>query len=172
MSELLDQVTSPMSEVKGSSMMDTLRQKRNELVEGSDTYLDIPGYSGLLVGRYSLLDSEEVVKIGKRVERQFKDKRMRGLYGSVDIIAQACQGLYYRTEDTGELQPVDPDGTGTPLTYDQRLATELGFEATTAREVIFGVFADNDIAILKHGGDLNAWFADTSRNANESFLGE
>lgn len=161
------------------TIMEKLRAQRAEAVP--DTVdINIPGYQEMLVGRYGIISGKDLASIGKKVSRQFKDRDDQNLYATVDLIISSCQGLYYRNLDVDggeDLIPLSPDYNPetnpdpTPMTFqDARLAEFLGFRAETAREAVFQTFKQNDSSIIAHGMLLTRWFADTSKEVDETFL--
>lgn len=144
--------------------MDMLRAKRAEAAKRTTIDLRVPGYDGLLVARYRLLDPLiEGREIGDRVTAQFKgDETSQIHYMHVDTLIRACEGLYLRG-DNGTLEPIDPEGTGEPVKYDHRLATGLGFDvdpAQPARSALLAAFNGNKVAINIHAGQLQQWMGD------------
>jgi hypothetical protein len=155
---------------KSPSPIDELRQLRQELEDNKSKDLDIPGYNGKLVARYGLMETKQLAKIGKRIQRQFRTRDERVLYASLDTMIASCEGLYYRNDD-GDLKPFGENGT--PLNFsDPELATMLGFEASTARPIVMGVFGGNDLAVINHCMTLNRWMQNTGAEIDEDLLGE
>jgi hypothetical protein len=155
------------------NIMDQLRAVRDEQTAGVTCYIAVPGYRGQLKAEYGVLPTKEMSNMGRKVERQFKDAADRQLNGLIDILISACEGLFYVEED-GSLTALDPDNSGVPLTYtDNRTADffKLG-EVTSARGCLMGVFLNNEPSILAHGLKLSRWYEDTSKEVDESFLGE
>jgi len=160
------------------TMMDQLRQERaSEATDHAD--IDVPGFSGKLVARYGVIDGKQLAMIGKRVQRQFKADDERQLYGSVDVLVAACEGLYFKTTDD-QLIPIDPDlpphgvdpMQGNAATYSHPgLGTYFGFAGGDARTNVFGLFKNNDMAIVGHSILLQRWMADTSKGVDEAWLG-
>lgn len=150
-----------------TSLIEQLREKRRAAAGNITVDLPIPGYRGSVVGRYRLVDPlVEGKEIGDRVRAQFDDDRAREHYAFVDTLIAACQGLYLRTE-TGELEPIDPDGQG-PARYDARLADALGIQAGSSRDVLDALFNGNKVAIDTHALRLAQWMADPSRDPGEA----
>jgi len=168
--------TSGEEGVSGQSLMDQLRRRYRELGEATDVDIPIPGFKGELWGKYRLLGSEELDKIGKRVQRQYSGSAERLLFASADAILAACLGMYVPDpEDEDKLIPLDPEKTGTPIGYDERLIQFLELEVPnppSARAILFQLFLDNDVALVGHYSSLSRWMADTTTNVNEEFLGE
>lgn len=155
-----------------ANILEQIRQRRRELLQNRQTYIPIPGYDDIgLVAQYHLLDGKEMTRIVDKVQRQTKNKVERGVSISIDTFIAACDGLYLNPED-GVYVPFDPGRTGSPLQYDPSLSDFLGLDAPTARAVVRGLFGENDAAIAMHSMKLNRWFQDTSKSADDEFLGE
>jgi hypothetical protein len=158
------------------SLLDVLAQRKKEQQEATEVYITIPGYDKppiILAAQYRLLEGKEIDEIGRRVTSQTKDRWQRQVFAAVDTFIAACTGFYYQEEG-------DSADTWKPLTlnqvlipgYTNELAQALRFEATTAREVAFGLFGGNDVAIMQHNVRLSIWMGDTTRDVNQELLGE
>jgi hypothetical protein len=153
------------------SMMEELSRMHEEALANKTLDLDVPGYQEKLVVRYNRVDGKQLDVIGQRVRRQYKKDGERLLWGTVDTMIEACEGLYFRRPESEELVPIDPDHRGIPLRYEERLAQVIGFPSDSARDVVHGLFAYNDVAITAHGFRLNRWMS-TNESGGEDFLGE
>lgn len=158
---------------RNQSLLANLKDKR-EAASNKETYITIPGYDGdppILKAKYRLIDSNEIDKIATRVQKESGDSLTRQVLGAVDTLIAACDGFYVDVGD-GELQPfVDPDTDAHVAGYNQDLANLLQYEANTAREVVFGLFSNNEIAIMQHNIKLSMWMSNTSRDVDNDFLG-
>jgi len=162
----------PEDEDQIKSLLEQIRLRRRELSGDRKTYITIPGYDDLgLVAMYHLLDGKELDVITTRAQRQTRDRVERAIYMACDVMISACDGLYL---DRGgsEYVPFDPQRRGEPFRYESALADFCGFEAETARQVVMGLFGNNDAALASHSFKLQRWFQDTMRDADEEFLGE
>jgi hypothetical protein len=163
----------PAVDPSGSSMMAALRARYAEIGESKTTDIDLPGYDGLLVARYRVLDvAHEINAIGRLVQRQYKGDAERVLYSTLDIMAKACIGIFTRRD--GELWPlsasISPDEP--PICYDDRLADFMGMNGvTSAREVILGLFQGIETMVMSHGQVLSIWMTDTTREVTTEFAG-
>jgi hypothetical protein len=156
------------------ALVDAIRAKRKEISENRETYLSVPGYEEIgLVVRYHLLDAKELNGIGDRVKKQTRDRVDRGMFAAADTLIAACDGLYI-DKGNGEFVAFDPDKRGTPLRYERELAEFIGADETVtrARQVVFELFGYNDAALANHCAKLQRWFTNTTRDADEEFLGE
>lgn len=147
--------------------LEVLRQKRAEAARRTTIDMRVPGYDGVLVARYRLLDPlKEGKQIGERIRSQFKgDDESQLFFANVDTLIEACVGLFERDPDTRELAPIDPEETGEPVRYDHRLAAGLGItieigDKQPARTTVLGVFNGNKVAINRHAGQVEMWMAD------------
>lgn len=160
----------PVDETAGSalSIMDQVREQREELKEEEHHLdLDIPGYNGLLVARYIPVRFQVIEKLAKAAQKD-RSGVSKNVLASTDTLIEACQEIFLRVD--GELQPI-PTGSGVPVTFEKRLAEALGFEATTAREVVAGVFA-NEFGVIDHNVRYSKWLRDVTKEVDDDFLGE
>lgn len=154
------------------SIMDRLVSAREEAVSQKTVDIDLPAYKGMLVARYTLLSNETLAGIAKKAQRQFKKKDERSqliLALSQDVLIESCEGLYYR-DDEGQLNAIRNGDE--VVRYDQNAADFLKFEATSARDVVYQVFAENDISIVDHQIRLSRWMRDTGADVDGELLGE
>lgn len=161
-----DGVPTGRPSAKPDSMLDRLRRTRKEIADSRETELEIPGYDGLLVARYKLLDSKEISGFAHKVRKQPADRQ--NVLVTADTLAASCVGFLVR--ENGELRPLGHEQDD-PVCYDDRLASYLGYEANSAREAVLGLFGDNEISMLRHGADLGDWFSDTRSSVDEEFSG-
>lgn len=161
----------------GNSMMDALRAKHRRITESLTKDIALPGYDGVLVARYRVLDfQQEIAKIGKRVEVEFKTQAEQALYGAIDTMVLACKelGMWDRDseEDDHFVSYQSIIGLDAPVRYGPSLVEAMGWEKIdTARDVVFKVFGGVETMILGHGAQLNAWFGNVTGDQSETFLG-
>jgi hypothetical protein len=168
------------------SIVDLLRQDLKELEEAEDVFIPIIGYErvGLQV-KYRMPESgKQLDEIARRVMREHKDTYSRNLYTAIDTMITLCEGLYVQPQLEVELEqtapdvPVmlDPELSGEPVKFDERLAEALGFgsEVHTARAVLRRTFGNNDLAVIAHAEKLSRWLSNTKANLDMEFwqLGE
>ncbi len=151
------------------SIIDQLVAAREEASENQTVDIDIPGYKGSLVGRYGLLDNSVLAKIAKRVRRQYKRTEDQVLAMSCDILIASCEGMFHRSQDDGKLQAITKDGEA--LNY-HNAGDFLRFEATSARDSVIKVFANNEIAVVDHQVRLARWMRNTGVEVDSELLGE
>lgn len=152
----------PFSE---SSLMDAVRQDYQELVATKDTYISVVGYSstGLSI-RYRLPTSgKELDAVANKVFRQTKDSYDRNIGIAIDTMLLLCMGLYVKHPDEDNVYvELDPTLEGSPVGFDERLATAMQWEnMETARQIVRKLFNGNDMAILNHAEKLNRWMMNT-----------
>lgn len=151
------------------SLKEGLRRQREENLHTSTLELALPEYTNPeLVGQYRMVDPAELSVIGEKLKREFKNRTELVTYGAIDSIIVACAGLYARQAGSKELISLNEEF---PLRYDGRLAEYLGIEATTAREVVIGVFGGNMYAIIDHNVKITRWMADRKVDLSDG-LGE
>jgi hypothetical protein len=149
------------------SALERIRQRRKAAAETTTTDMPIPGFGGELVARYRIIDPlVEGKEIGQRIAQQFpkQDQLSEAThYANVDMLIAACVGFYVKHPATGQLAPfgdTSPDHAGLAPTYeDEALAELMGFEASSARECVVGVFGGHRAAVNVHAQLLQAWMA-------------
>lgn len=150
------------------SILDQLVAARQETAENQTVDIELPGYKGMLVARYGLLDNSELAKIAKRVRKQYKKQEEQVLAISCDILISACEGFYHRNE-AGELQTITKDGE--VLSY-HNAGDFLQFETTSARNSVIQVFAGNELAVVDQQVRLARWMRNTGVDVDTDLLGE
>lgn len=168
------EASSSNGKVDVSTIMDELRQRREEIGEDTITFLDLPGLEGKsgarLVGKYRRMSYSELEKIGRRVEKSKHPQKT--LMAQVDTIASALVEMCLRLPD-GTIKPLaeiipgrDPD---LPVLYDNSLGEFLGFDPDgSARKAVLATF-NNDLAIPGHHNDLAEWFQDSAETEDADF---
>jgi hypothetical protein len=175
--EVKGEEVTPDQPGSSGSIIDTLRREYAKAAEEQTLDLEVPGWDGLLVARYHIVDGKQLGMIGDKVTRQHKSTAERNLYATIDSMLLANEGLFFKDED-GELHDIDPNPTerGFTVTYsDPVLLDVLGIpreQASTAREAVIKAFKGNEIAVMRHGTKLSIWMGDTSKDVNEGFLGD
>lgn len=155
------------------SLLDSLRRKHKELETNKETLIPLPGYEAdppILLAKYRLLEGKEVDMISSKVMRETKNQWDRNVLAAVDVFIAACEGLYYDMDDGTGPQPMSLNGDPI-MGYTTDLAEALEFTANSARQVVFGVFTNNEVAIMQHNVRLSRWMSNTSRKVDEDFLG-
>jgi len=161
--------------VRNESLLDNLKIKRGDLAN-RETFINIPGYDEappIMKAKYRLLEGHEIDAIMNKVMRETKNQWDRNTLSAVDTFIASCEGIYV---DIGDGSP-EPHALRLPRTdkpilgYNKDLAEAMGFEAETARQTVFEIFANNELAIQQHNMKLSLWMSNTSRKVDEDFLG-
>lgn len=171
---------SPMQAVEGApeerSLLDTLRAAKEEAEAQETVDIKLPGFeksSIRLYARYRMLEGKEIDERGRKIRREFKKEFDRQLYGSIDLMIAACEGIFYRTDEDDEPQQLTIGGS--PVTgYTPALAEAFGVaidDRHPARSIVLGMFNNNDVAIGAHNLRLSLWMADTSTDVDQALLG-
>jgi hypothetical protein len=168
-----------ITEEQPESLLDQLAAKREAVSSTKETILPLPGYDRtppFLHIKYRLLDSKEIGQLATKVNNQFRDRWERALFLAVDTVIAACVGFYY--SETGNATDVKPLTIGEqPVTrFSAALAEGLKFadkleDAKQPRNVVLGLFGQNDVALQNHVFLLNRWMADTSIDVSQGLLG-
>lgn len=117
-----------------------LREQHAELRKERTLDLRVPGWSGMLIARYTPVRAGEMRKLSARINRLAgQDTPEADLAAAADLIVTACSEMLVVAD--GEKKSLqDEAGTDVPVRYDSKLAEILGFDAETAREVVYNVF--------------------------------
>jgi hypothetical protein len=161
-----------------SSLVDLFREELKELADAEFVYIPIKGYdrTGLQV-KYTMPESGKLLDdIARRVARQYKDNYSRNLYISIDTMIFLCGGVYVQPDGVGEPVMLDPQETGEPCLFDERLAELMGMNGTggSERAVVKRLFGGNELAINAHAEKLARWLQNTKANVEAELwqLGE
>jgi hypothetical protein len=74
-----------------------------------------------------------------------------------------------RKEAGAEPQPIDPEADA-PIAFDSRAAELFGFQASTARQVVIGLFPTEQ-SIVATNVEVSRWMQTLSRDTDEELLG-
>lgn len=156
------------------SFIDRLRASRDELTQEHTLDIPIPGYpnDGLVV-RYKALPFTEAEQVATRLQRERGPQALRS---SQETLIRSCVEIF--TRQGGELValheaalaagvPVEP---GVPIRFDEQLGLILGFEATSARDAVYGAFGSNEhakYAIVNTNIRLSQWMIDVTAEVDE-----
>lgn len=143
-----------------------LREQHAELRRERTLDLRVPGWSGMLIARYTPVRAGEMRKLSARITKLAgQDTPEADLTAAADIIVTACKEMLIRSDD-GELKLLaDEAGLDAPVRYDKQLAEILGFEAESAREVVYNVFPqfpDGGViesTVNAHAAEIAEWIA-------------
>jgi len=160
-------------EVEPQSVLDLLRQKREESAAATTVDLPVPGYNNsppVLYIRYQLIDGPTIDRIGRKVTRQTKDRWSRQILSAIDTMIESIVGFYVDMEDGSERKPLTVHGEHI-TTFGPELQEALGFEADNARNTVRELFGQNDVALAGHNIALSRWMTNTTAEIDEEFLG-
>jgi hypothetical protein len=152
------------------------RAMRAKLAADKSLDLIVPGYEGLLGVRYRPLGEDEWTTFARRIEAQAGDAGAvaTGLEVAADLMIAACEAVIWRDALEVEWEVVNDDDDQ-PIRFDVRLAEWLGFEATTAREVVKGVFSPEGVKPISpsvHGDAIAEWQRGNDQAINRALLGK
>lgn len=159
------------------SLLEQLAAKREEISNKKETFIPIPGYDvdpPLLLAKYRLLEGPELAGIADKARRETKSRWDRGMTAGLDTILMACIGIFV---DTGNGKPVPLTLNGQEITgFNDDLAVALKFndklpEGFVHRDVLYGLFGGNEVAIAEHNFRLNRWFGNTSIDVSQDLFG-
>ena len=148
-----------------ASIMDLLQEDLRELAEVKEVYIPVKGYerSGIQVCYHLPGRGKELSDIARKVEREVKDRYTRNITTAIDTMIHLCSGIYVQPEGVESPVMLDPEETGEPAMFDQRLAHLMGIEGEvqSSRQVVRRLFNNNDMAIISHAEKLQRWMQDT-----------
>jgi hypothetical protein len=166
----------------GISVLDTFRQELGELTAAESVLIPVKGYeqTGLQIKYRMPASGQELERISSVVSRRYKSAYERSFYVALDTMVYLCEGLFVQPEGVEEPVMLDPEETGEPCQFDDRLATMMGIyngdgsQSPTPRTVVRRLFGGNEMAILNHAERLNRWLANTKADLNAEIwqLGE
>jgi hypothetical protein len=121
----------PEPEAAPGSVLAALRERAAQLRTEQHVHLDIPGYDGLLVGKYRAVSLGKV--FGKRVDGNTPLNPEWTI--AADTLATALDELLMRDAPDGDTYPIFTD---TPARFDDDLVDALGLhpDARTGRAVL------------------------------------
>lgn len=168
------------------SILDRLKQQRQQVTEQKFLDLSIPGYGDELKARYKTVPFKVFEEAEKR---QRKDKSApKMLLAALDQIINTCEMILVKDpghadcviDNSGaitEYRPIDSQAAASnfPVRWEPRLADMLGIPESehqnNARLVILRTFC-NDAAVIHHATQIGIWLRDTTKDVDEVFLGE
>ncbi len=154
------------------SLRDRLRARRDAQATERTEVFPVPGYGDELWVRLHPVAFERSRKINERTERARRSDPRAELTGFADMLLAACDSvLVRRNGDLLDLAEAERLGEDPVTLGDPRLARFLGFEATKAREVIFGVFNGNDLGLAGLFAQWATWAGEEEEAADEAFAG-
>jgi hypothetical protein len=154
-----------------------LREQHAELRRERTLDLRVPGWSGMLVARYTPVRAGEMRKLASRVDRlESQATPEADLAAAADLIITTCKEILVVVD--GEKRTLqDEAGKDAPVRFDKQLAEILGFEAESAREVVYGCFpqfpdgSPIETTINAHALEVAEWITNVDEEVS-SDLGE
>lgn len=147
------------------SQLERIKARRAERLADETVLLPIPTWQGDLVARYGVIESKELRKLMRRIE-----KSEGALGDNADLLVKACRGIQLRDENDDLQEIVGPDGG--PVTFDATLAEKLGIDAGSQVEVVLHVIGRNPLAVGAHASTVIKWMQDTSKPVDGAIAGE
>lgn len=148
------------------SLVDILKEELAELASNTTTYIPVIGHekSGLAI-KYRLPESGKVLdEIARKVEREdSKDAYFRNYYTAIDTIVKLCEGFYVKPYGVEDYVMLDPQESGFPVKFDDRMAEIVGLPAgAPARAIAKKIFGNNELAVAAHAEKLSRWMSNTN----------
>jgi hypothetical protein len=156
----------------GLSVLDRLKERRDEIGQARTFDLEVPGTGGRLVLRLGALPRQRFAALTARAAKSKNPDADLNL--NADTLIAATVEVLGRNSREEPLRGVGLDGQ--TVRIDETLAGLLGLpDATRAREVLQAVFAmapSPDLAIGVAAGQYMEWAAAAVDDADEEFVGE
>lgn len=159
--EAFDAVEPEVDPGAAGSILRTLRTRAHQLQAETTVDLDIPGYNGVLVGRYRAISIARVFNgPGGTLRNPITEWGV-----AADALGTALQELYGRSPDTGDLEPLFHDQ---PARFDDDLVMALDLPAPaakTARAVLVALLGGGNLGesrVWQHYLEYQAWLTQGS----------
>lgn len=165
--EVEDSPTENVGLGKTPSYVDMFKSELDEIAQIKDVNIPVRGFekTGVQV-KYRLPESgKELDEIARRAKREAaKDAFKMNLIISMDTMIRLCEGIYVQPPEAPEPVMLDPQETGMPCRFDERLAELVGLDPdnSTARQALRKLFNNNDSSIIDHSERLGRWIRDTT----------
>lgn len=170
-----DEITTPPTTaaeaaVAGTgSLLDQIRQRRDERVADESLVLPIPTWDGELLARYRVVDRKVIQGLARGVQKRSRRRggdADDGGEADADFLIRACVEIIAHDNET-EVEETIAEG------YNQELAEALGINPgpSPARGVLFYLFKDNGIAVGAHAQKVAEWMTDTSKEVAGDLMG-
>lgn len=161
------------------SPLAALRERRESLRRDRHLDLEVPGWDGLLVARYGPPEPGAMTRYAEQATILARENRDdAALVASTDILVGLCREILTRGDDGDLVSLAELAGESDAIRYDERLAEHLGYEATSAREVVWGVFPQHpdgralDYVVQAHANEVVSWLSRVDEEADDVLAGE
>lgn len=161
-----------VTELEQRNLLGRLRERRQKIgADREPEQWDFPGQEGELVVQYRYVELEDSSRASADLA-QVKVVARRNLLAACDTLIACCDEFFIKVPGEG-LKSLSMDGT--PIRYDDRLASALGFEAPTkgsiARSICRLAF-NNDYALIRHAMAVARWLETGRKESDQQFVGE
>jgi hypothetical protein len=167
-----------------TSALNALRARYQRIAANTDVYdVPIPGYDGLLIGRYQKPSNQTMKTVQRNLTREAKRNPTDAeINAAADLLVEALVELRV-PKGKKELRKDDPDPTAPlaepgepPMIYDNRLAESMGMPGAARLEphmVVRELFGGERCGapIIAHFGAIMGWASGSSEDAAERTLG-
>ena len=156
----------------GVSLFDDLRADNQRMRNSKTGDFDIPGYEkpelkgrSALVARYHRATLEQHTVHMRQISEAASADRFDEVFALyADFLIDNCHGIFKRVPG-GDLVDLG-------VKYDLPLADGLRFEAESCRDVVRGVFGDNELQVAEHGEQVFAWMRTGKHDDDSEALGK
>jgi hypothetical protein len=161
------------------SLIDTFKSELDELVSAESVNIPVKGYerTGLQIKYHMPENGRELDNLSRTVSKQYTGAYDKNLAIAIATMVHLCDGLYVQPDNIPEPVMLDPEETGYPCQFDNRLADIMGMEngePRGQRQIVRRLFGNNDLAILSHAERLSRWLQNTKADVQSELwqLGE
>ena len=173
--EATTQIIKAVPSQTDTSLLDTLRTRRDEHAVAQTVEMEVPGYNGMVALRLRALTGREQTQVATRLERSRSPEKE--LTANMDTLILACDEVVVRGEYGEPWQSLGSYDGDEPVAIDARLVELLHLTPTTdtARETLRSLFAlapSPDLAIGSVVNDYIDWMRAANDEIDREFVGE
>jgi hypothetical protein len=168
------------------SILDRIKERREAATHTRWLDLAIPGYGDDLMARYKPVPYKVFEQAEKKQRRDKSAPKL--LLAGLDQIILTCDMILVKdpgheacvTDNEGaptDYRPIDVEAADNnfPVKWEPRLAQLIGIPEDEykgdPRQVILRTFC-NDAAVIHHATQIGVWLRDTTKDLDETLLGE
>jgi hypothetical protein len=167
-----------LADEQPDNLLSQLAEKRRAIAEAREVDIPVPGYDKTppkLLIRYRLLEGQELTQVADRMRQAFKNRYERQINAAAETMVAAVTGLYVDLDDGSPPSPLMIKGEAV-TGFSAELAEALGFadkidDPARPRDVVFGLFGNNDVMLGQHNFQLNRWMSDTTTDVSQELFG-
>lgn len=148
--------------------LEQIRKIREKIASKKTLTLKVPGYEGHVLVRYKYVPQEHMEQWADRVAEDNPKVRDAGM----DMLIECCDEILVRQTPESEDEPIQE---GVVTTFRSGTLHELlGYEASSAREEVSGLFSPEGtqpLAFYSHVEALSHWLQGSKGEIDRTLLG-